>query len=199
MLSCPSGPLILSSSVSGTSGVLAHCPSARRNGSGPYVVLLLSGWWEKDEFGGWRRGEGLLVIGIGNGGVVIVLGVIPGEERFRSLLSGDLTSDAVCVIWIEGGGGMNSGGGELSCLDKGLVPVELSFLSVDSCGVWVAIDVVKEFVGRWGGWTIVGERGHVVVSSRERVFILLDCSLNSTSKSGVWRSSSGTHSSWEGE
>ena len=98
MLSCPSGLLILSSSVSGTSGVLACCPSAQRNGSGPYVTLLLSGQWEKDEFGGWRRGEGLLVIGIGNGGVFVVLGVIPGEERLRSLLSGDLTSVTVCAI-----------------------------------------------------------------------------------------------------
>ena len=183
MLSCPSGPLILSSSVSSTSGALACCPSAQRNGSGPYVMLLLSGWWEEDEFGGWRRGEGLLVIGIGNGGVVVVLGVIPGEERFRSLLSDDLTSDTVCAIWIEGGGGMNSGGGELSCLDKGLAPVELSSLSVDSGGVWVAINVVKEFVGGWSGWTIVGERGHAAMPSRERVLILLDCSLNSASRS----------------
>ena len=84
---------------------------------------------------------------------------------------------------------MKNGGwimtGELSCLDKGLAPVELSSLSVDSGGVWVAIDVVKEFVGGWGGWTIVGERGHVAVSSRERVLILLDCSLNSASRSGA--------------
>ena len=175
MFSCPSGPLILASSVSGASGMLSCCPSARRNGSGPYVALLLSGWWEEDEFGGWRRGEGLLVVGIGNGGVVVVLWIIPGEERFRSLLRGDLTPDTVRAIWIEGGGGMNSGGGELSCLDKGLAPVELLSLSVDSGGVWVAIDVVKEFVGRWSGWTIVGERGHAAVSSRERVLILLDC------------------------
>ena len=42
---------------------------------------------------------------------------------------------------------MNSSGGELSCLDKGLAPVELSSLSVDSGGMWVAIDVVKESVG----------------------------------------------------
>ena len=129
MFSCPSGPLILSSSVGGASRVFSRCPSTRRKGSGPYVTLLLSGRWEEDEFGGWRRGEGLLVVGIGNGGVVVVLGVIPGEERFCSLLSGDLTSDAVRAIWIEGGGGMNSGGGELSCLDKGLAPVELLFLS----------------------------------------------------------------------
>ena len=66
MFSCPSGPLILSSSVSGASGVLSRCPSARRKGSGPYVALLLSGRWEEDEFG-WRRGERLLVVGIGNG------------------------------------------------------------------------------------------------------------------------------------
>ena len=185
MLSCPSGPLILSSSVSSTSGVLSRCPSARRKGSGPYVALLLSGRWEEDEFGGWRRGERLLVVGIGNGGVVVVLGVIPGEERFHSLLSGDLTSDTVRAIWIEGGGGMNSGGGELSCLNKGLTPVELSSLGVDSGGVWVAIDVVKELVGGWSGWSIMGERGHAVVLSRERVLILLDCSLNSASRSGA--------------
>ena len=185
MFSCPSGPLILASSVSGASAVLPCCPSARRKGSGPYVALLLSGRWEEDEFGGWRRGEGLLVVGIGNGGVVVVLGVIPGEERFRSLLRGDLTSDAVRVIWIEGGGGMNSGGGELSCLDKGLAPVELLSLSIDPGGVWVAIDVVKEFVGWWGGWAIVGKRGHAAVSFRERVLILLDCSLNSASRSGA--------------
>ena len=80
---------------------------------------------------------------------------------------------------------MNSGGGELPCLDKGLSPVELLFLSIDPGGVWVAIDVIKEFVGRWSGWMIVGERGHVAVSSRERVLILLDCSLNSTSRSGA--------------
>ena len=157
MFSCPSGPLILSSSVGSASGVLSICPSARRKGSGPYVTLLLSGRWEEDEFGGWRRGERLLVVGIGNGGVVVVRRVIPGEERFRSLLSGDLTSDAVRAIWIEGGGGMNSGGGELSCLDKGLAPVELLSLSIDSGGVWVAIDVVKKFVGKWSGWAIVGE------------------------------------------
>ena len=96
--------------------MLACCPSARRNGSGPYVALLLSGWWEEDEFGGWRRGERLLVVGIGNGGVVVVLGVIPGEERFRSLLRGDLTSDTVRAIWIEGSGGMNSGGGDVKVL-----------------------------------------------------------------------------------
>ena len=185
MFSCPSGPLILSSSVGCASGVLACRPSVRRNGSGPYVALLLSGRWEKDEFGGWRRGERLLVIGIGNGGVVIVLGVISGEERFRSLLRGDLTSDTVCAIWIEGGGGMNSGGGEFSCLDKGLTPVELSSLGIDSGGMWVAIDVVKESVGGWSGWAIVGERGHVAVSSRERVLILLGCSLNSPSRSGA--------------
>ena len=185
MFSCPSRPLILASSVSGASGVLPCCPSARRNGSGPYVALLLSGRWEEDEFGGWRRGEELLVVGIGNGGVVVVPGVIPGEERFRSLLRGDLTSDTVRAIWIEGGGGMYSGGGELSCLDKGLAPVEFSSLSVDSGGVWVAIDVVKKSVGRWSGWTIVGERGHAAVSSRERVLILLDCSLNSASRSGA--------------
>ena len=184
MFSCPSGPLILASSVSGASGVLSRCPSARRKGSGPYVALLLSGRWEEDEFG-WRRGEGLLFVGIGNGGVVVVLGVIPGEERFHSLLSGDLTSDVVRAIWIEGSGGMNSGGGELSCLDKGLSPVELLSLSVDSGGVWVAIDVFKEFVGRWSGWTIMGKRGHAAVSPRERVLILLDCSLNSTSRSGA--------------
>ena len=165
--------------------MLSRCPSARRKGSGPYVALLLSGQWEEDEFGGWRRGEGLLVIGIGNGGVVVVLGVIPGEERFHSLLIGDLTSDTVHVIWIEGGGGMNSGGGEFSCLDKGLAPVELPSLSVDSGGVWVAIDVVKEFVGGWSGWAIVGERGHAAVSSRERVLILLDCFLKSASRSGA--------------
>ena len=165
MFSCPSGPLILSSSVGGASGVLSRCPSVRRKGSGPYVTLLLSGRWEEDEFGGWRRGERLLVVGIGNGGVVVVLEVIPGEERFHSLLRGDLTSDTVRAIRIEGGGGMNSGGGELSCLDKGLAPVEFSSLSVDSGGVWVAIDVVKKFVGGWGGWTIVGERGHVAESS----------------------------------
>ena len=80
---------------------------------------------------------------------------------------------------------MNSGGGELSCLDKGLTPVELSSLGVDSGGVWVAIDVVKELVGGWSGWSIMGERGHAVVSSRERVLILLDCSLNSASRSGA--------------
>ena len=116
---------------------------------------------------------------------VRLLRVIPGEERLRSLLSGDLTSDAVRAIWIEGGGGTNSGGGEFSCLDKGLAPVELSFTGVDSGGVWVAIDIVKEFVGGWSGWTIVGERGHAAVSSRERVLILLDCSLNSASRSGA--------------
>ena len=80
---------------------------------------------------------------------------------------------------------MNSGGGELSCLDEGLAPVELSFLGVDSGGVWVAIDVIKEFVGGWSGWAIVGERGHAAVLSRERVFILLDCFLNSASRSGA--------------
>ena len=165
--------------------MLPCCPSARRNGSGPYIALLLSGWWEEDEFGGWRREEGLLVVEIGNGGVVVILGVIPGEERFRSLLRGDLTSDAVRAIWIEGGGGMNSGGGELSCLDKGLAPVELSSLSVDSGGVRVAIDVVEEFVGGWSGWAIVGKGGHAAVSFRERVLILLDCSSNSTSRSGA--------------
>ena len=185
MLSCPSGPLILSSSVSGTSRVFPCCPSVRRNGSGPYIVLLLSGRWEEDKFGRWRRGEGSLVVGIGNGGVLVVLGIIPGEERFRSLLSGDLTSDTVRAILIEGGGGTNSGGGELSCLDEGLAPVELSSLSIDSGGVWVAINVVKEFVGGWSGWTIVEERGHVAASSRERVLILLDCFLNSASRSGA--------------
>ena len=185
MFFCPSGPLILSSSVSSASGVLSCCPSAWRNGSGPYVALLLSGWWEEDEFGGWRRGERLLVVGIGNGGGEVVTGVVPGKERLLELFSGDLTSDAVRVILIEGGGGINSGGGELSCLDKGLIPVELSSLSVDSGGVWVAIDVVKKSVGRWSGWAIVGERGHAVVSSMERVLILLDCSLNSTSRSGA--------------
>ena len=117
--------------------------------------------------------------------MVVVSGVIPGEERFRSLLRGDLTSDTVRAIRIKGGDGMNSGGGELSCLDEGLTPVELLSLSVDSGGVWVAIDVVKKFVGGWSGWTIVGERGHVAVSSRERVLILLDCSLNSASRSGA--------------
>ena len=185
MFSCPSGPLILASSVSSASGVLSHCPSAWRKGSGPYVALLLSGRWEEDKFGSWRRGEGLRVVEIGNGGVVVILGVIPGEERFHSLLRGDLTPDTVRVIWIEGGGGMNSGGGEFSCLDKGLAPVELSSLSVDSGGVWVAIDIFKEFVGRRSGWAIVGERGHAAVSSRERVLILLDCSLNSASRSGA--------------
>ena len=117
--------------------------------------------------------------------MVVVLGVIPGEERFRSLLRGDLTSDTVRSIRIEGGGGMNSGGGEFPCLDKGLTPVEFLFLSVDSGGVWVAIDVVEKSVGGWSGWSIVGERGHVAVSSRERVLILLDCSLNSASRSGA--------------
>ena len=185
MFSCPSGPLILSSSVGGASGVLSRCPSARRKGSSPYVALLLSGQWEEDKFGGWRRGEGLLVIGIGNGGVVIVSRVVPGEERFRSLLRGDLTSDTVRAIRIEGGGGMNSGGGELSCLDKGLTPVELLSLGIDSGGVWVAINVIKEFVGGWSGWAIVGKGGHVVVSSRERVLIPLDCSLNSANRSGA--------------
>ena len=36
--------------------------------------------------------------------------------------------------------------------------MELSSLSVDSSGVRVAIDVFKEFVSRWGGGVIVGER-----------------------------------------
>ena len=80
---------------------------------------------------------------------------------------------------------MNSSGGELSCPDKGLVPVELSSLCIDSGGVWVAIDIVKEFIGGWSGWAIVGERGHAVASFRERVLILLDCSLNSASRSGA--------------
>ena len=127
----------------------------------------------------------MLVVGIGKGGGDVVAGVVPGKERLLSLLIGDLTSDAVRAIQIEGGGGMNSGGGEFSCLDKGLAPVELSSLSVDSGGVWVAINVVKESVGGWGGWTIVGERGHAAASSRERVLILLDCSLNSASRSGA--------------
>ena len=61
------------------------------------------------------------------------------------------------MILIEGGGGMNSGGGEFPCLDEGLSPVELSSLGVDSGGVWVAIDVIKESVGGWSGWTIVGK------------------------------------------
>ena len=160
-------------------------PSAQRNGSGPYIALLLSGQWEEDEFGGWRGGEGLLVIGIGNGGGEVIIGVVPGKERLLGLFSGDLTSDAVRAILIEGGGGMNSGGGELSCLDKGLAPVEPSSLSIDSGDVWVAIDVVKESVGWWGGWAIVGERGYAAVASRERVLILLDCSLNSASRSGA--------------
>ena len=148
-------------------------------------MLLLSGQWEEDECGGWRRGDGLLVVGIGNGGGEVITGVVPGKERLLGLFSGNLTSDAVRAIRIEGGGDMNSGGGELSCLDKGLVPMELSSLSIDSGGVWVAIDVVQEFVGGWSGWTIVGERGHVAVLFRERVLILLDCSLNSVSKSSV--------------
>ena len=131
--------------------MLSHCPSAQRKGSGPYITLLLSGRWEEDEFGGWRRGDGLLVVGIGNGGGVVVIGVVPGKERLSRLFIGDLTSDAVRAIWIEGGGGTNSGGDELSSLDEGLIPVELSFLGIDSGGVWVAIDIVKEFVGRWGG------------------------------------------------
>ena len=80
---------------------------------------------------------------------------------------------------------MNSGGGEFSCLDKGLAPVEFPSLGIDSGGVGVAINVVKEFVGGWGGWAIVEERGHAAVSFRERVLILLDCSLNSASKSGA--------------
>ena len=41
--------------------------------------------------------------------------------------------------------------------------MELSSLSIDSGGVWVAIDIIKEFVGGWSGWTIVGERGHAAV------------------------------------
>ena len=80
---------------------------------------------------------------------------------------------------------MNSSGGELSCPDKGLVPVELSSLCIDSGGVWVAIDIVKEFIGGWSGWAIVGERGHATVASSERVLILLDCFWNSVSRSGV--------------
>ena len=185
MFSCPSGPHILSSSVSSASGVFSCCPSARRNGSGPYVALLLSGRWEEDEFGGWRRGEGLLVVGIRNRGGEVVVGVVPGKERLLRLFSGDLTSDAVRAILIEGGGGINSGGGELSCLDKGLIPVELSSLSVDPGGVWVAINIVKKSVGGWSGWAVLGERGHVAVLSRETVLILLDCSLNSASRSGA--------------
>ena len=165
--------------------MFSRCPSVWRKGSGPYVALLLSRQWEEDEFGGWRRGDGLLVIGIGNGGGDVIIGVVPGKERLSRLFIGDLTSDTVCAIWVKGGGGTNSGGGEFSSLDEGLIPVEFSSLGVDSGGVWVAIDIVKEFVGGWGGWTIVGERGHIAVSSRERVLILLDCSLNSANKSGA--------------
>ena len=57
--------------------------------------------------------------------------------------------NTVRAIQIEGGGG------ELSYLDKGLAPMELSSLSVDSGGVWVAINIVKESVGGWSGWMIV--------------------------------------------
>ena len=53
--------------------------------------------------------------------------------------------------------------------------MELLSLSIDSGGVWVAIDVVKEFISGWSGWAIVEERGHAIVVSSERVLILLDC------------------------
>ena len=79
--------------------------------------------------------------------------------------SGDLTPNAEQSIAMTGGGGMNSNGVELSVSDIGLDPVEFVAMTVDSGGVRVAIDVLKELVC----WVVL----HWGVSLSCRVLILL--------------------------
>ena len=71
-----------------------------------------------------------------------------GEDESLPEGSGDLTSDADRSIAMAGGGGMYSGGVELSVSDVGLDPVEFVSTAVDSGGVRVAIDILKEVKGR---------------------------------------------------
>ena len=88
-----------------------------------------------------------------------------GEEELLSKGRGDLTPDADRSVAMAGGGGMYSGGVELSVSDVGLDPVELVATAVDSGGVRVAIDIFEKVEGG----VVLHWRG----SSSCRVLILL--------------------------
>ena len=76
------------------------------------------------------------------------------EEVLLPKGSGDLTLDAERSITVAGRGGTNNGGVELSLSNISLDLVELVSSAVDSCGMRVAIDILKESVSRvvlhWG-------------------------------------------------
>ena len=112
------------------------------------------------------------------------------EEVLLPKGSGDLTSDAEQSITMAGGGGTNNGRVELTLSDIGLNQVELVASAVDSHGVRVAIDVLKESVCRvvlhWG-----------VLSSCRVLILLLLCPWNSASRSGACKSLLATHSSYK--
>ena len=179
-------PLILSSSGLGFASALSAC----RNGLLPNVVVLWSDNWEEDVVvGGCRRGEVSSIIPRGEEGGA--RWAVAGEDELLPEGSGDLTPDADQPIAVAGGGGTNNGGFECSSSNKCLDPMELVALTVDSGGVRVAIDVLKELKG--------GVVLHWGVSLSCRVLILLLLRLwNSASKSGACRSSLAIHSSYEG-
>ena len=70
------------------------------------------------------------------------------EDEVLPKGSGDLTPNADRSVAMAGGGGMYSGGVELSVSNIGLNPVEFVATTIDSGGVRVAIDIFKEVKGR---------------------------------------------------
>ena len=113
--------------------------------------------------GGHRRGDVSSIIWRGDKGGARQ--AVAGEDELLPKGSGDLTPDAEQSIAVAGGGGTYSGGVELPMSNVGLGPVELVATTVDSGGVRVAIDVLKESES----WVVLHWRG----SSSCRVLILL--------------------------
>ena len=145
-------------------GSLSDLRALRSCALSPNAVVLWSDDREEDIVaGGRRRGDMSSMIWKGDEGGASW--AVTGEDELLSEGSGDLTSDADRSIAMAGGGGMYSGGVELSVSDVGLDPVELIAATVDSGGVRVAIDILEEVES--------GVVLHWRESSSRRVLILL--------------------------
>ena len=144
VVSCPSGPLILS--ISGL-GSISDLRALRSCALSPNVVVLWSDNREEDIVaGGRRRGDVSSMIWKGDeGGAGWAMG---REDELLPKGSGDLTPDADRSITMAGGGGTYSGGVELPVSDVGLDPVEFVAATVDSGGVRVVIDILEEVESR---------------------------------------------------
>ena len=135
-------------------GSLSDLSALRSWALSPNVTVLWSD--DREEYvmeGGCRR--------IGDVSSIILDGdeggtrwAVAGKDVLLPEGSGDLTPDAERSVIMAGGGGTNSGGVEFPMADVGLDPAELVTSAVDSRGVRLAIDVLKESVSgvvlHWG-------------------------------------------------